>query len=248
MGSFYSGFGGHKSYIGHCEDGIIYRGSGNGNPIGRYEGGSIYNQFKEHVGSYSGGSIYNASGKHIASYENGIVYNSYLNVAVGKEQLGSYDGNPAEAAALVLLFIGGSDSSGGGSGDYGTSNSSDDGCLFALLAGLFNLLLSLILLIPYALKYLFLYVYFLIGATATIYYIGAMILCGVTGLVFLMFPLSFIPTAFVFISIPYWIILFTQKRKRNMSWKETLKYYKLWFFKGPWAYPYIIDLKNNGPQ
>ena len=85
MGSFYSGFGGHKSHIGHCEGGIVYSGSGTRNPVGRYQNGNIYNQFKEHIGSYGGGSIYNRHGKHIASYDNGIVYNQYLNAVVGRE-------------------------------------------------------------------------------------------------------------------------------------------------------------------
>ncbi|MBR6754798.1 MAG: hypothetical protein IKM22_02575, partial [Clostridia bacterium] len=78
MGSFYSGFGGNKSFLGHCEEGIIYSGSGTSSPIGRYENGNIYNQYKIHIGSYGGGSIYNASGTHVASYNRGIVYNQFF--------------------------------------------------------------------------------------------------------------------------------------------------------------------------
>ena len=100
MGNIYDSY---RQHLGYCEDGIIYSGR---TPIGRYENGSIYNHHREHVGSYAGGSIYNRFREHIASYDNGLVYNKYLNVAVGREQIGSYDGDPAAAAALVLLFLG----------------------------------------------------------------------------------------------------------------------------------------------
>ena len=182
MGSFHSGFGGHKSYLGHCEDGIIYSGSGNSTPIGRYENGNIYNQFKEYVGSYSGGSIYNSSRTHIASYDGGIVYNKYLNAVVGREQVGSYDSNPAEAAALVLLFLGETAVNGGNSSStkdstttntttYSSNGSTDSGCLSAIFALLWGIIsFVFVVIIP------FLFIYYIIPCCLGLSWIGIFLL------------------------------------------------------------------------
>lgn len=229
MGSFYSGFGGHKTYLGHCEGGIIYKGSGMSTPVGRYEGGSIYNQFKEHVGSYSGGSVYDAFGTHVASYDGGVIYNTYLNVAVGKEQIGSYDTDPAEAAAMVLLF--------GKGGSEAESAQSEHGLngLFQLISTLFNLIL--IILRPVL-------VYYLIPGWCgyTLY--------GAVFILLLFFGIPIIPVCllacFVCISsIPYWVILFIQKHKQKLSWADVTPYYFKWLFIGPFAYPAIFELKNR---
>lgn len=240
MGSFYSGFGAHKSHLGHCEEGIIYSGQ---TPIGRYENGNIYNQFKEHVGSYSGGSIYNQFHEHIASYANGIVYNKYLNVAVGKEQVGSYEEDPAEAAALVLLFLDGNDINNRSrvkTEENFTTYSSSGSSEVDLLSIIVGLIVLLIKVIPA------LFMYFLLP-----------LLCSQTIwfclFIFLSAPLiGFNPfiaygemVIMYVVALPYWYILFAQKRKKRMTWKETYKYYRKWYIKGPWAYKDINELKNK---
>ena len=47
------------------------------------------------------------------------------------------------------------------------------------------------------------------------------------------------------VALPYWYILFAKKRKKHMTWKETFKYYRKWYIKGPWAYKDINELKNK---
>ena len=252
MGNFYSGFGWGKSFLGHCDDGIIYSGSGNSTPIGRYEDGNIYNGFKKNIGSYCGGSIYDAFGTHIASYDNGIVYNKYSNAAFGREQVGSYEDNPAEAAALVLLFLGGNAIN---SNDEDRSDpepsptpspsaDSDTGCLGASFSLIGLVIFTLPKLLFYYYKFMFLYFIFPAFSAATAYFWGALIL------IVAVFPaaipfLGAIEPVLIAISLPYWIILFKQKRKRKMKWKETFKYYGKWLIKGPWAYKDIIELKKS---
>ena len=243
MGSFYSGFGGHKSHLGHCEDGIIYSGR---TPIGRYENGNVYNQFKEHIGSYSGGSIYNQFHEHIASYDNGIVYNKYLNVAVGKEQVGSYEDNPAEAAALVLLFLGGNAVNGDRSEEstnttsstttYSSSGSSEVD-LLSIIVGLIVLLIKVI-------PALFMYFLLPLLWSQTIWFY-LFILLSARLLGFNPFIAYGGMLIMYLLALPYWFVLFKQKRKRNMTWKEIFKYVSKWVTKGPWAYKDIIELKNK---
>lgn len=255
MGSFYSGFGFGKTFLGYCEDGIVYSGSGKGNPIGRYENGSVYNQFKEHVGSYSGGSIYNQFHEHIASYDNGIVYNKYLNVAFGKEQIGSYEDNPAEAAALVLLFLGGNAVNGDDeekdtpdpapSPTPPPSGDSDAGCLgaiFALLWGIISFVF--VVLIPF----LFVYIWLpeVLGPSWIGYLFGVLIiLCASSGLLPLVYIFA-IPVAIIqLLFYVYWLLVIIVKVKTGCSKKEMLKLFWKWFLKGPLAYPILIDIMNE---
>ncbi len=250
MGSFYSGFGGHKSYLGHCEDGVIYSGNGNSTPIGRYENGNIYNQFREHAGSYNSGSIYDSCGKHIASYDNGVVYNQYLNATVGKEQIGSYDSNPAEAAALVLLFIGNSTT------DYEKRNEntivsttdSNLGCLssiFALLWGIISFLFVVI--IPFIFVYWIIPVNILslplVGCILMVIFIP-LALIGFTPMLVLA---GIIGYAFYILFIPYYICTIAIKIKTKCSRTEMLKLFWKWFLKGPLAYPNLVEImaSNN---
>ena len=250
MGSFYSGFGGHKSHLGHCEDGIIYSGR---TPIGRYENGNIYNQFKEYVGSYGGGSIYNQFHEHIASYDNGIVYNKYLNAVVGREQVGSYDGNPAEAAALVLLFLGG-DNINTRSGTtaeentttsrtttYSSSGDSDTGCLscliFLAIGGLLKLLWPIIEIIIF---------YYIIPVFSSMtWFVFVHMLFGATGLVPLLFVGAIVIGICFTTFIPYWFSLVKYRVKKQITTQQVLSYYGKWFLKGPFAYKEIRVLKES---
>lgn len=268
MGSFYLGFGGHKSHLGHCEDGIIYSGSGNRTPIGRYENGSIYNQFKEYVGSYSGGSIYNSSRTHVASYDGGTVYNRYLNATVGREQIGSYDDNPAEAAALVLLFLSETATNSGNtttesninesyvneSFDNTTyySSSDEDGGFFSLILSLLLSLLIAIVKFIFVKVIPFLCVYALIPQYVCCSLLGCIciiiyVLLALVGL----FPIAIIfviPAMIVAYSfIPYYIFVIVIKVKTKCSWKDVLKMFWKWFLKGPFAYPELINVmeENN---
>ncbi|MBE6734043.1 MAG: hypothetical protein E7563_01705 [Ruminococcaceae bacterium] len=259
MGSIYSGFGESKKYLGHCDDGIIYKGVGNSNPIGRYNNGSVYNQFKEIVGFYGGGSIYNSFREHIASYDDGIVYSKYLNYLTGQKQvgtyIGSYDGESAEAAALVLLFLGGDSINQETESENfqqerttseSSESSSDTGCLGSIFSIIGFLLMGAIKLIFYFYKFIFLYLFFTIFATVTIFYFIILILSAVTGILpGIALGLGVFGTVLVASSLPYWVILFTQKFKRKMKWKDTFKYYGKWFIKGPLAYKDIIELKNS---
>ena len=247
MGSFYSGFGGHKSHLGHCEDGIIYSGR---TPIGRYENGNIYNQFKEHVGSYGGGSIYDAFGTHIASYDGGSVYNKYLNAVVGREQVGSYEDNPAEAAALVLLFLGGNSvNSDRDEEDINTTtDSSNDGCLSSLF-GLVALAIGGLLKLLWPLLKIFINAFWLtplIGMS----WLGfgccvLAILSASAGIVPLIVVLVAIYCVIEIAFFPYWLILMWQRIKKHLNWKEVWSYYGKWFFKGPVAYIDLHSLLNE---
>ena len=244
MGSFYSGFGQGKNFLGFCEDGIVYKGSGKKSPIGRYENGNIYNQFKEHVGSYSGGSIYDAFGTHIASYDGGCVYNKYLNVAFGQEQVGSYEGNPAEAAALVLLFLGGNDVNGDNKDKHTPSPSCEGGCLsalFNLVVAIFGAILKLLWPV---IKFFTVWFWLPMYVAPTLVGFSAMLFFAISGMETVALGIAFVLIGLEFISIPYWVILFFKKMKMKMLWKETFKYYGKWFIKGPWAYKDIIELKN----
>lgn len=238
MGSFYSGFGGHKSNLGYCEDGVIYSGR---TPIGGYENGNIYNQFKEKVGSYSSGSIYDAFGTHVASYDGGSVYNKYLNAVVGKEQVGSYDSDPAEAAALVLLFLGGNNinSNSNPSSDennhtssrtttYSSSSSSDTGFLSEIFGLVVIIIGAILKILPYI-------------------WWGSM-----TALV----PLVMVAGPFVLILAiisvlchiafyPYCIMLILYRIKKQISTKTMFIHLGKWFKKGPFAYKDIIALKDS---
>lgn len=250
MGSIYKEYGGYKTHVGHCEDGIIYSGNGNHNPIGRYDNGSIYNQFQKHVGSYGGGSIYNQFGEHIGFYESGIVYNKYSYVLSGKAQVGSYESNPAEAAALILLFMGEAAANGENSNietsesSYSSSSSSDSGG--SILGGILTLIGTIILLILKLIPYYFAYFTIPMMAGTTIYCLaGAGILGVALGYEPLAIALGVASMILFFSSIPYWIILFIQKHKQKLKWGRTFKYYGLWFIKGPFAYKDIIALKNQ---
>lgn len=269
MGSFYLGFGGHKSHLGHCEDGIIYSGSGNRTPIGRYENGSIYNQFKEYVGSYSGGSIYNSSRTHVASYDGGTVYNRYLNATVGREQIGSYDDNPAEAAALVLLFLSETATNSGNTTTESNINesyvnesfdnttyysSSDEG------GGFFSFILSLLLslliaivkfvfvkVIPFLCVYVVIPQYVFGSLLGYISLMLGVVLFELVGL-FQIVVIFEIPLIFAyFLFIPYYIFVIAVKVKTKCSWKDVLKMFWKWFLKGPFAYPELINImeENN---
>lgn len=130
-----------------------------------------------------------------------------------------------------------------------SSGSSDSGCLYSLFYFIGFLLRKIIIMIFICLKvivkYAFLYYMLPFYASVTIYYLIAgvlsiLLLLSTLGIVF-----GIIDLFVVAISIPYWIILFIQKRKRKMTWKETLKYYGKWFIKGPWAYKDIMELKNR---
>lgn len=266
MGSFYSGFGGHKSHLGHCEDGIIYSGNGNKTPVGRYENGSIYNQFKEYVGSYSGGSIYNSSKTHIASYDGGTVYNSYLNATVGREQIGSYDDNPAEAAALVLLFSSQTAiNSGNNTTESNTNESYDnqsnvnttDYSSSDESGGFFSFIFSLLLFLIMAIvKFIFvkvipfLFIYALIPQYVCCSLLGC--ICIIIYVLFALiglFPIAIIfvipATMIAYLFIPYYIFVIAVKNKTKRSKKEVLKLFWRWFLKGPFAYPEVINIMNE---
>lgn len=247
MGSIYKGFGGHKTYVGYCEDGVIYSGR---TPIGRYENGNIYNQFKEHIGSYSGGSIYNQFNEHVGSYEGGSVYNKYLNATFGKEQIGSYDGDPAAAAALILLFIGeraangtnDKDSENGDSTSVSSSGASSEtgflSAIFALLWGIISFLFVVV--IP------FYFVYILAPSYLGLSWVG--LLCAVLSILFAstgIVPLA-IPFILVFSIIEtlfgiYWVLVIIIKIKTRCTRIDVLKLFGKWFLKGPFAF---VDVAN----
>lgn len=247
MGSIYKGFGGHKTYVGYCEDGVIYSGR---TPIGRYENGNIYNQFKEPIGSYSGGSIYNQFNEHVGSYEGGSVYNKYLNVIFGKEQIGSYDGDPAAAAALILLFIGeraangtnDKDSENGDSTSVSSSSaSSETGFLSAIFALLWGIISAIFV---YVLSPFFVYLWIpTVLGISWIGFIGAFltILCASLGLVPLAIPFIILVSIIELLFYVYWVLVIVVKIKTHSTRKEMLKLFGKWFLKGPFAF---VDVAN----
>lgn len=231
MGSFYGGFGSYKSFLGHCDDGIVYKGSGNSTPIGRYEGGTIYNQFRECVGSYSGGSIYDAFGTHVASYANGSVYNEYLNAAVGREQLGSYDGDPAAAAALVLLFLNNSSKS------ESTSSGSQSGSARSI-GYIIGFIIKSIL--KYTVGILFNALIFPLYSAITLW--GWLLLIfSCTIIPFLLIPVVVLEIVLEICFVPYWRRVNRLKKGKKISKKEFSRLWGMWWLKGPWAYE---DLKK----
>ena len=88
---------GEKKLIGKSRNGIVYR-----------ENGGFFSSYTE-IGSYMSGVIYQLKTPggwekiEVGRYENGIVYQ----VTGGwgsKKEIGQYDGDPAGAAALLLLY------------------------------------------------------------------------------------------------------------------------------------------------
>ncbi len=129
---------------------------------------------------------------------------------------------------------------------HSSSGDSDTGCLGTLFSLIGLLIMGLFKLLFYFYKFVFLYLVFPVWATATVYYFVIFIITAVLGVLpAIALVLGVIESILVLISFPYWVILFSQKRKRQMNWKETFKYYGKWFIKGPWAYKDIIELKNK---
>ena len=56
---------------------------------------------------------------------------------------------------------------------------------------------------------------------------------------------GFLCVLFMFISIPYWILVIVHKHKQKLKWHKILKYYLKWFLKGPFAYPEILTIANE---
>ena len=264
MGSIYI----NKNYVGHCEDGVVYRGSGKSNPIGRYEGGNIYNQFREHVGSYSGGSIYNKFNEHIASYESGIVYNKYLNFTVGKDSVGTYDGDPAGAAALVLLFLGETvinsgnsvvDSNGDESYSVYTASSSGESTGFfssilVLIGSAFVFLFVKVIpflfveVIPFALVYFWIPIHaYIIGVTLWVNLIFCCLINICTGGIFTTLLFGILNMISLCLFIVYYICVISIKIMTKCSREDVLKMFCKWFLKGPFAFPTLIGImtENN---
>lgn len=129
---------------------------------------------------------------------------------------------------------------------YSSSGSSDTGCLGSLFSLIGLLIMGILKLLFYFYKFVFLYLVFPVWSTATVYYFSILIITGILGVLpAIALVLGVIESVLVLISLPYWVILFIQKKKRRMTWKETFKYYGKWFIKGPWAYKDIIELKNK---
>lgn len=252
MGRIYLGTGGNTTHVGSCENGYIYSLN---DTIGYYESGKIYNKNKAYVGSYGGNSIYDSKGSRVGSYDDGSEYNQHLYVMYGKERVGSYTDNPAEAAALVLLFLGGN-AVNGDDEDRDIPNpeptptpsprgSSDTGCLSTLFSMVFVVIGAILKLLWPVIKFLAVWFYLPMYVAPTLVGFIAMLFFAIIGLPMVSMGIAFALTALEFISIPYWVVLFIQKRKKCMTWKETFKYYGKWFIKGPWAYKDIIELKNK---
>jgi len=119
------------------------------------------------------------------------------------------------------------------------NNSSDDGCLGGLVAIILTGIIKII-------KAYFLYYFVPIQViAATLLGYGFMLFFAIIGLPSIALVIIYVCVALMLISIPYWVILFAQKRKKRMGWGETFKYYGKWFLKGPFAYKDIMKLKNN---
>lgn len=129
---------------------------------------------------------------------------------------------------------------------HSSGGSSDTGCLGSIFSLIGLLIIGLFKLIFYYYKFALLYLMFPIWSTVTVYCFSIVIIIGILGVSpDIVLVLSVIASVLVLISLPYWVILFIQKKKRRMTWKETFKYYGKWFIKGPWAYKDIIELKNK---
>lgn len=260
MGSIYV----NKICVGHCENGIIYSGSENRNPIGRYERGGIYNQFREQVGSYSDGSIYNKFNEHIASYDSGLVYNKYLNSIVGKESIGAYEGDPAGAAALVLLFLGETATNSVNTTIESNTNESYANESFVNTTyysssdesgGFLDVVLALI---GSIIHFIFVkvipcyFIYFWLPSTFMITWFGiiCLIICMIfayVGLVPLIILFGIPLMIIQYLFIPYYIFVVVVKIKTKCSTKEIFKLFWGWFLKGPFAYPEVVNImtENN---
>lgn len=122
-------------------------------------------------------------------------------------------------------------------------NSSGDGeigCL-AMIFGIVGVAFLFVLkIIPFFLMY-----YFMPGWMSYTF-IGLPIMIGLfLGAIEMGKIIALLLIAMLFSAIPYWVMLFIQKRKRKMKWGETFKYYMKWFVKGPFAYKDIMALKNK---
>ncbi|MEA4889971.1 MAG: hypothetical protein VB070_10965 [Clostridiaceae bacterium] len=109
MGQFYRVVDHSISFIGSCEDGYIYKGSGSSRvKIGSYNNGEVFEEgssfMPRKVGSYSDGKVYGTGyfKESIGTYDSTHIYvfsgsTSYITV-------GTYEGDGAEAAAYLLLM------------------------------------------------------------------------------------------------------------------------------------------------
>ena len=184
-----------------------------------------------------------AFGVSFVIYNGGVVYSKYLNFIFGKEQVGSYESHPAEAAALVLLYLIPNAKNNGKKETAPPTNNSDSDSLFYLIVALFWGAIKLFLTF---FKVYFVYIGLAFYASTTLYFLGSMVIFGIAlGFTDYIMPLTVLGLAITAISIPYWIILFSQKRKRNMGYGKLFKYYGFWFIKGPFAYSDIMKLKYN---
>ncbi len=113
MGEFYSGFGYTRTFLGSCENGQIYKGSGiYRETIGSYSNGSVYRGYGfggDLVGTYENGSVYTVpcytgtgfSSELVGTYDSDTIY---IKSGLFGQSVGSYSGDGAEAAALLLLM------------------------------------------------------------------------------------------------------------------------------------------------
>ncbi len=241
MGSFYSGFGMHKKFEGTCENGSIYL---HGKHVGYYDNGVIYDSnvmkiYRKELARYGNGSVY-INGHHVASYHDGIVEEPYIN---SRKQFGSYDGDDAGAAALVLFLS--TDSNKNYSMQDNTMNT-DNGIiykLFKIIGTIIGFIIKwIIMLIIGLVKYYILP--FVLGATWLLFIMLFLsILCPsmITVIIFAVIQQWVIPTLF----IPYYVTLICRRIKKKITTKEMYKQLLSWFLKGPFAYKGFFKTKNN---
>ena len=187
---------------------------------------------KTAIGECDGGTIYKGTGwskTAVGEYDNGTIYEG---TGWNKTAVGEYDISPAAAAALLLLLGG---NNGGGISDSKTG----------ILRTIFDLICLIVIAILKIMPRLYAYFMFPVWAGVTIYCFIGSLLFIIFGLAPISFAFGIAATVLFFISIPYWFILFIQKHKQKLKWKQTFKYYVLWFVKGPLAYKDIKELKNR---
>lgn len=109
MGDFYRVIDHSIDFLGSCEDGNIYRGSGSGRiKIGSYRDGDIFEEgnsfLPRKIGSYSDGKVYGTGSfrESIGAYDHTSIY--IYSGATSYRTVGTYEGDGAEAAALLLLM------------------------------------------------------------------------------------------------------------------------------------------------
>jgi len=120
---------------------------------------------------------------------------------------------------------------------YGSNTSDEGGLLWTLLGLVFEFVIM-------AIAWYFMYLYLAYAASMT--WLGwGMLILSISFLPLLTFAYAFVALITFCTFIPYYIMVLKQKRKKRFSWRMVWHFFVRWFFKGPFAYKEIKELRDN---